>query len=259
MLFRSHWNIGSISVHNFVKLHSLQAFISVHKFDVICLSETFLDSSYSNDDRNLIIENYNMTRADYPGDVKRGGVCIYFKNDLPIKLLNISQLSECLAIEVGYENTKCIIVTLYRSPSQNSDEFDSFLSNLERTIDNVFNKDPNLVIILGDFNAKLSSWNSTDIDSLQGISINDITSSYGLTQMISEPTHILPNSSSCIDLIFCNQSNMITNCGVIPSLHPNCHHQIIFANMDFNVCIPLPMKDTYGTLKKQMSIQLEKQ
>ena len=101
-----------------------------------------------------------MTRADYPGDVKRGWVCIYFKNDLPIKLLNIFQLSECLAIEVGYENMKCIIVTLYRSPSQNSDEFDSFLSNLERTIDNVFNKDPNLFITLGDFNAKLSSWSS---------------------------------------------------------------------------------------------------
>ena len=72
-----HWNLGSISANNFAKLHSLQAFISVYKYDIICLSETFLDSSYSNDDRNLIIENYNMTRADYPGDVKRGGVCIY--------------------------------------------------------------------------------------------------------------------------------------------------------------------------------------
>ena len=227
-----HWNIGSVSVHNFVKLHSLQAFISVHKFDIICLSETFPDSSYSNDDRNLIIDNYNMTRADHPGDVKRGGVCIYVKNDLPIQLLNISQLKECLTIEIEYDNMKCIIVALYRSPSQSSDEFDSFLSNLERTIDNVFNIDPNLVIILGDFNAKLSSWNSKDIDTLEGISINDLTLSFGLTQLISEPTHILPNSSSCIDLIFCNQSNMITNCGVLPSLHPNCHHQIIFA--DFN-------------------------
>ena len=68
--------------------------------------------------------------------------------------------------------------------------------------------------------------------------------------MISEPTHILPNSSSCIDLIFCNQSNMITNCGVLPSLHPNCHHQIIFANIDFNVCIPPPYERHIWHFKK---------
>ena len=107
-------------------------------------------------------------------------------------------------------------------------------------IETIFNSDPLLVLILGDFNAKLSSWRTDDSDTFEGISINDVTTSYGLTQMISEPTHILPNSSSCIDLIFCNQTNMITNCGVIPSLHQNCHHQLTFANLDFNVCIPPP-------------------
>ena len=101
-----------------------------------------------------------MTRADHPGDVKRGGVCIYVKNDLHIKFLNISQLKEYLTIDIEYDSMKCIIVALYRSPSQSSDEFDFFLSNLERTIDNFFNINHNLVIILGDFNAKLSSWSS---------------------------------------------------------------------------------------------------
>ena len=58
--------------------------------------------------------------------------------------------------------------------------------------------------------------------------------------LFRSPTHILPNSSSCIDLIFCNQTNMITNYGVLPSLHTNCHHQIIFANLNFNISIPPP-------------------
>ena len=43
--------------------------------------------------------------------------------------------------------------------------------------------------------------------------------SYGFKQLISEPTHLLPRSSSCIDLIFTNQPNMIINSGVFLSIH----------------------------------------
>ena len=52
---------------------------------------------------------------------------------------------------------------------------------------------------------------------------------YGLQQLIDEPNHNRKNSSSCIDLIFTNQPNLIVNRGTHPSLHENCHHQITFA------------------------------
>ena len=71
-----------------------------------------------------------------------------------------------------------------------------------------------------------------------------MTSSYGLTQIISDSTHILPNSSSCIDLLFTNQPNMITSSGVLPSIHPNCHHQIIYANINFKI-VYLPPYDRF--------------
>ena len=56
--------------------------------------------------------------------------------------------------------------------------------------------------------------------------------------MINEPTHILESSSSCVALIFPSQPNLITESGVRSSLHPNSHHQIIFAK--FNLEIPYP-------------------
>ena len=56
--------------------------------------------------------------------------------------------------------------------------------------------------------------------------------------MISDPTHILPNSSSCIDLIFTNQPNLVTESRVYPSLHTKCHHQILFAKLCLNVEYP---------------------
>ena len=61
-----------------------------------------------------------------------------------------------------------------------------------------------------------------------------------MSQIINEPSHILDNSKSCIDQIFISQPNMIMDSGVHPSLHSNCHHQIIYAKFDLKVFYPLP-------------------
>ena len=54
-----------------------------------------------------------------------------------------------------------------------------------------------------------------------------MTSAYSLYQLISDPTHVLQNSSSCIGLIF-TEPNLVAGSGVHLSLHPNCHHQITY-------------------------------
>ena len=72
-----HWNLNSLSAHNFSKLTQLKAYISMYKHDFICLSETYLDSSTP--DRLLKIDGYILVRADHPNNIKRGGVCIYCK------------------------------------------------------------------------------------------------------------------------------------------------------------------------------------
>ena len=58
--------------------------------------------------------------------------------------------------------------------------------------------------------------------------------------MIHKRTHILSNSSSCIDLIFTNQPNLVIDSGTHPSLHPNCHHQIIHCKINLKVEYPPP-------------------
>ena len=56
--------------------------------------------------------------------------------------------------------------------------------------------------------------------------------------LINEPAHLLENSSSCIDLIFTSQPNFVVESGVHPSIHLNCHHEIVFAK--FNLMISYP-------------------
>ena len=45
-----HWNLNSIAARNFIKMSLLQTYNAIHSFDIICLSETYLDNSYHTDD-----------------------------------------------------------------------------------------------------------------------------------------------------------------------------------------------------------------
>ena len=66
-----HWNLNSLIAHNYVKRSSLQTYNSVYKYDV-----TYLDNSEPSVESDLNFPGYKLIRADYPKNVKRGGVCI---------------------------------------------------------------------------------------------------------------------------------------------------------------------------------------
>ena len=120
------WNLNSILAHDYSKLFLLKAYILVHKFDIICLSETYLDSTASLDDEHLVISGCNVIRSDHLSNIKCRGACLYYKIYLPPKVLNISYLKGCLNSELKIENKSCNFIALYRSPSQSQVNFDTF-------------------------------------------------------------------------------------------------------------------------------------
>ena len=128
-----HWNINSILAHNSIKLSLLRAYISVNKFNIICLSGTYLDSSILSNDGNLEVPGYTLVRADNLNNTKRGGVCIYYLNSLPLKVLDIQFLNECINLELSIGGKVCNFLCLYRSPCQTPDTFETFAANLELT------------------------------------------------------------------------------------------------------------------------------
>ena len=79
-----------------------------------------------------------------------------------------------------------------------------------------------------------------DKTSPEGLQIDSLTSFYGLNQLIKEPTHITNTSSSCIDLIFTSQPNLVTHSGVYSSLYGSCKHQIVFVKFNFHILYPPP-------------------
>ena len=51
----------------------IEAYIATNNFDIVCWSETFLDSIISNDDKRIKIGGYLLLRVDHPSNTKKGG------------------------------------------------------------------------------------------------------------------------------------------------------------------------------------------
>ena len=104
--------------YNYTKLSFLNAFIVVYKFDIVCLLETYLDSS-------VAPLHYSLVQFDHPSNNNRHvGVCAYYKNFLPLQVLDIQYLHECINFELKTGDKICNFVALYRSTSQTQDEFE---------------------------------------------------------------------------------------------------------------------------------------
>ena len=179
-----------------------------------------------------------MIRADNPHNCKRSGVSIYSKDHLAAHPVSPLNLNDCLVLEINIENKKGYVISLYRSPSQTKDEFDPFLLNFEQLISYKMSQNPHFILVTGDFNVRLRFWSKIDLTTSEGSQVQAITSSYDLSQLIREPTHILLNLSSYIDLIFINQNNFIMDSGVHASLHPNCYHQTAHAKLNLKIEYP---------------------
>ena len=120
----------------------------------------------------------------------------------------------------------------------------------------------NIILIrfikLGDFNAKSKTWWSHDITTNEGVQIESLTSTHGLHQLISDPTHVLPNSSLYIDLIITDQPNLVVDRGVHPSLYPNCHHQITYCKFSLFIEYPPPYERQVWDYKHADSSSVKK-
>ena len=122
--FLFHWIINSISAHNFIK---------ISLFDILCLSETYLDSNVSSiDNKNLTKPGYDLHKSDHQSNIKHEGVCVYYKNFIPLKEIDIQYLQECINFEMKIGGKLCNFIVLYCSPSQSQDDFETFLKNFEK-------------------------------------------------------------------------------------------------------------------------------
>ena len=133
----------------------------------------------------------NLVSSDHPWNKKRGDVCLCYKSILPIRIIDINYSNECVSFELIVGDKIFNFIALYRSPSQLQDLLESFKENLELNLEPAVQNNPFLIILLDDFNAKSSNWCKNDIATTKGKARENISSQFGLHQMINEPTHTL--------------------------------------------------------------------
>ena len=137
------------------------------------------------------------------------------------------------------DRKKLFFVVTNRSPSQDHDEFQDFLEHFETMVTKLQDEDPHCTIISGDFNCRSTLWWYDDLTNDEGIIFKPVVSGIGLHQSISEPTHEIGSSSSCIDLILTDQPNLFSETGFHPSLNLLCHHHIVYGERNVR-CSPIP-------------------
>ena len=178
-----------------IKISLLQAYITQYNCDIICLSETFLNSFIQNDDDTIKIEGHNLIRLDHPSDSKKGGICIYFKKHISlIERDDICTLDNCLVTAICSQNEKCFLSCLERSPSQRHDEFENFCIKFDILLSQINDKFHICSVATGDFNTRCSRWWRNDITNFAGKGTDFLKSSAGYKQIIDKPTDIINKS-----------------------------------------------------------------
>ncbi|CAC5378070.1 unnamed protein product [Mytilus coruscus] len=174
------------------KIHELQTIAFKTKAAVISVTETWFDETITNTEAN--IAGYTILRKDR--NICGGGVCMYIKENLAFTTMNLDEINnndEFLCIELLLPKSKPIFVgTCYRPP-QNC----NFVEKFEN-------------ILLGDLNICFKDQSGSLYKSL-----NELLKLFNLSQIIKEPTRITEFTASVIDHILCNNTEKISQSGVL--------------------------------------------
>ena len=209
------WHLNVNSLQN--KKEEVQLLIRQFKAQVIFLTETKIDASYSNS--QFLINNFYIYRNDR---VKgRRGVIAYFSAALPskkVKLPRSYKTIEPLAVESSFGGKHVIILGLYRSPKVTEKDYYMKLEEELNSICSWISLQKQFIIIMGDLNL-----NRLRSDEREGKILLDMEEIHGLKCLISEPTGVTQNHSSLLDVILTNKPELFRESGVYnPEVSDQC-------------------------------------
>ena len=204
-----HLNVRSLKNREHLQL--VKHTISQNKFDVLTLSETWLNCSIT--DLELEIPGYDLYRIDR--NTKPGGaVGVYARQTYKVKVLDdISNISDSglhqLWINLQVRNLKSIVIcAMYRPPDTPLTCFDTYLTSSLITA-SLRNKP---IYVLGDGNCDMLK-----PDCRGAIALTNFCNSFNLSQLVSRPTRVTKPTESLIDVIITSNPQQVIETNVMPS------------------------------------------
>lgn len=185
---------------------------------ILLLSETRTTSDI--EDKEISIENYKCFRCD-SSSRHTGGVLLYVRNNYECSLIKSYVLEKnywCTLIKINFISSIWCVGCLYHSPSSSDAQF---LDNFEDICENIVSNS-NKFVLVGDFNLDFLT-NSFYVNKIKNLLL-----SYGIQQVINEPTRVTNTSETLVDYVLTNGSDIVTNVHDTPKISD---HSIISINL----------------------------
>ena len=200
------------------RINEISLLMESRSVDILCIVETWLEPGIL--DKFINIDGFNVFRQD---GGRGGGACIYVRDDLNVKLLNVDVHREVdLDIEDVWITVQCrklpsfIIGCIYRHPKAPFRSFDFLLESFRSVC-----LKKKAVYIFGDFNDNMLSRNSKFLKLIEKAK---------MTAIIHKPTRITEQSSTLIDQVITNSPLKILHSDVLPG--PIADHELITITID---------------------------
>ena len=192
------WNVWSVL--NASKLENLLQIMKDYNISIACISETWFDSQNGPFSKSIKDAGYKLHHANR--DKKRGGgTAIIYKKNLMIKDGEAS-VTDFSSFEFSYitltlqTKRKVVLLLVYRKQEVKfsifNDEFTVLMDKIQCKGD--------ILMVVGDFNVWVEIADDKDASDLR-----NMMHSYGLSQVIEEPTH---RNGHTLDHVYINQHQM---------------------------------------------------
>ena len=106
------------------------------------------------------LPGYIYHPLNHPDGARSGGVGIFYRDSLPLRIREDLSFDECLVAELIFGCKKIFFTVLYRNPENkaNSPEFDTHLSNFETLHSTILATKPYAMLFTGDVNGHTQEW-----------------------------------------------------------------------------------------------------
>ena len=197
------FSIACLNVRGFLsKYDEIKTLLNASNLDVLGLCETFLDENV--DKYEYMIDGYNAVAKHR--NKHGGGVLVFVKQNIKYESIDIKSSTdiESVWINIKHDKGNFVVGTMYRPPSASRDYYSGMLEQLD-----FVNVNHDKAILMGNLN-----FNYKIDESLHSNPLYHIESLYDMKQLVLEPTRVTLTTSTLLDVILSNVSDLHARTGV---------------------------------------------
>lgn len=201
------------------KLPEFRALVSSVELDIICITETWINTERVDFVGEFHLPGYTMVKKDRVSRAG-GGVMLYVRSHLNALPAPVDSPFEITGVSIRETNTSLKVYVVYRPPQQPR----AFDERLYDTLSALVSEDP--TVICGDFNCAVD-WDHGGFEGERG-RIVDFANDNFLTQMVHQPTR----GQNILDLIFASDEDLVHQVEVDECLGRG-DHRMVFSSIIF--------------------------